>query len=554
MPKYFKYLFPALFLIPQLAFAVGVSAFPALPCKLAWEDRSQEDYLFDYRLDSQYSSRGNDRGNEGYPRYKARMKSRNLERRECHKTWTVLIYMAATEDLEPYAYADLREMESGQDQNTIDVDIKDKILPGSSLRTDVIVQLATASNREISRLHMFHTGETNPQSFSRDELLQMSRSHVSSPIVSHFPKDKTTTEKKKLEDFLKWAIEEYPSEHYFVVIWGHGQGWTSIEKKNLFQLNSAMNFRQPNESSNRFGGVGVTPNGYLDIPNLQSVLNSVREWSGSAIDIVASDSCLMQSIEDVTQLADSAKYVCGSEDFQSYAGFPYCPLLCNLNSGQFNTSTSQNSPHQKTPSESTYDEPYHVARKIPILYQESFIREKGSQWNLDKNAYQDLTSCTVSTQHLKRALIPSMDALGVTLTQYIGEEQRRLLDVKRAIQKGSFFEGGTQDLGEFLKNLEDSLKADIQNHRNHATSAAEALKQAIVKTRYALNYAVIQSALGEKYPKYDEWKECGPKGLSIWLPETNEEFHARFDDFSKSNFLQLVGWRNFVIKVYPKTR
>ena len=73
----------------------------ALPlCRDAWAGLPAD---YDLARDGQPTPEGN----RGYAAYAAR-----VERRACRKPWSVLVYMAADNDLAPYAYLNLYEMEA----------------------------------------------------------------------------------------------------------------------------------------------------------------------------------------------------------------------------------------------------------------------------------------------------------------------------------------------------------------------------------------------------------------------------------------------------------
>src|SRR2546423_1062749 len=77
--------------------------FPDRPCREAWARLPPTQSRYDFKQDSQKT----DRGNLGYAGYAAR-----VERKRCYKKWTLLVYMAADNDLTKYAYLDLYEMEA----------------------------------------------------------------------------------------------------------------------------------------------------------------------------------------------------------------------------------------------------------------------------------------------------------------------------------------------------------------------------------------------------------------------------------------------------------
>jgi hypothetical protein len=45
-------------------------------------------------------------------------------------------------------------------------------------------------------------------------------------------------------------------------------------------------------------------------------------------------------------------------------------------------------------------------------------------------------------------------------------------------------------------------------------------------------------------------------GLSIWMPERDDEFHERIQDYAQSALYQAggqkTGWKNFMMRMYPK--
>jgi hypothetical protein len=515
----------------------GILPFPAESCQSAWSESGSSDqsYLYQYNKDKDYLS------------YLNRLQSSDKNRKNCHKTWTVLVYMSATQDLIPYAFADLLEMEAAHS-------IADPLAThstGSSIRSDLVVQLSMENDLSVSRLHMFESPEDQSKNLSKEDVSRLVRKQIYSPVVAEFARPTPASEAKLFEDFLKWGIEEYPSEYYFVIIWGHGQGWTSIESNVLNKLPQKDNIKVA--FTGRYGGLALDgESNYLDIPSLRGVLKKVKKWTGEPVAVFASDACLMQSVEDGHELADCTQYICGSEDIESYAGFPYGNVLSQLNSGVFHGASSR---AQKE--ELSQSEPFLVAWMIPQLYKDSFDPTQGTQGNLDPTAFQDLTGCSISSKHLKTTLVPALNLLGNALINFVKEEDMRWIDLKELVQRGPFFQGGTQDLGSFLKGLSEVLAADIQYHNNGATQAAALLRQAIWRTYSALNYTVVNAVLGEDYPKFNHKSEIGPRGISIWLPQSDDDFVSRFEDFSRSRFwssaaeTELPGWKNWLMKMYP---
>ena len=208
--------------------------------------------------------------------------------------------MTATQDLLPYAFVNMDEMESnivGAIANS-----------ATSIRSDVLVQLNIENEKRIRRIHLFTSPDKTYHPLTRADVPQLKDSMIQSPIVSVLEKSLLDTEFTRLEHFVKWSMDAYPSDHYLLIIWGHG----------------------------KLGGLALEASGsYLDTDSLKKVLQEVQGWSGRKLDVLAADSCYWMAIDDIEGISDCTHYVCGSSNVQSYAGFPYGAIMREINSGQF---------------------------------------------------------------------------------------------------------------------------------------------------------------------------------------------------------------------------
>ncbi|MCJ8276123.1 MAG: hypothetical protein MJK18_04715, partial [Bdellovibrionales bacterium] len=83
--------------------------FPKVSCEKAWQ--GQDPYQYSY--EKFYEAKENNPGNFGYQNFIQDVESQiNVKRKDCFKKWTVLVYMAADNDLSPYSLWDLTEMEA----------------------------------------------------------------------------------------------------------------------------------------------------------------------------------------------------------------------------------------------------------------------------------------------------------------------------------------------------------------------------------------------------------------------------------------------------------
>ena len=162
-----------------------------------------------------------------------------IRRSECQKDWTVLVYMQGRNDLSAYALWDLYEMEARFEGGTRHT--------GSSEKLDVVVQVELQEKEKSAyRLALYEGKTIFDPALTKESFATKSILGIESPILKVLPVSNETTESKKLDDFLDWGVQAFPSKHVMLVVWGHGQGWLYREKLNNKNLNKtgalALNF------------------------------------------------------------------------------------------------------------------------------------------------------------------------------------------------------------------------------------------------------------------------------------------------------------------------
>jgi hypothetical protein len=101
---------------------------------------------------------------------------------------------------------------------------------------------------------------------------------------------------------IAWAMEKYPSKHFFLIASDHGSGWQGAHHSE--STNSWMNAR-----------------------DLESALKEAKEMTGRKIDVLGFDQCLMASTEIAHQLKDYADILVASEEVEGGAGWQYDTVL-----------------------------------------------------------------------------------------------------------------------------------------------------------------------------------------------------------------------------------
>lgn len=194
------------------------------------------------------------------------------------RNWTIMVYMDADNNLDFAAPLDVQEM----------LDI------GSSENVTVIVQFDSRSTP--TRRYRIDRGQLTL-------LKDLGEQNMASSDT--------------LRDFIVAGMEEYPAEHFALIIWDHGYGWESGIDKRVASLLQDWN------NTN----VKTAP-----LPNyvVAQGINGATDRTGIKLDILGIDACLMASIEAVYEFRNSAAIMVASQDIVQGLGWDYRDLLGRL--------------------------------------------------------------------------------------------------------------------------------------------------------------------------------------------------------------------------------
>lgn len=183
--------------------------------------------------------------------------------------WTVLVYMAADNDLSSFAVENIIQMESA--------------VQAENLKLVVQVDL--------------------PELGAKRYLIQENQSPgIGSSVLQNLGTI-DSGDPMQLQDFIRWGFGRYPSQHKMLIIWSHADSWYKSPK-----------YIAPDQDSGNVIGVA---NG-----ELASALSA-----GPKLDILLFDACSMQSIEIVHTLRHYADIIVGSADQVPVQGFPYSEIV-----------------------------------------------------------------------------------------------------------------------------------------------------------------------------------------------------------------------------------
>ena len=238
------------------------------------------------------------------------------------KKWTFMVYMAGDNNLNEAGRKDLSEMQAA----------------GSTADVNIIAQFDGLGD-EGSRRYYIRQGGTP----DRDVVVRLPEVNMGDP--------------QALDDFLRWAQENYPAEHYALILWNHGNGWkdediyrslavrgfrpqslTRGQRRSLTSGNSSRAFFRSSIEHVAVNAVleqrailfDDTSADFLDNVEMKAVLDRGAARLGQKIDLLGCDACLMNMLEVAYQLKSSCRYLVGSQEEEPGDGWPYDRILSEL--------------------------------------------------------------------------------------------------------------------------------------------------------------------------------------------------------------------------------
>lgn len=191
--------------------------------------------------------------------------------------WTVMVYVAGDNDLEPYVVSDI-ETEMG--------------LVGSNRDVQVVVMADRApgyanDGGDWQNSLLFHV-EQDQKATVAASIADLGERNMGDPT--------------SLVDFVDWSQTHFPAQRYALVFWDHGWGW------------------RPGQSL-----VDETNGDTLDLDEMITAMDQVGR-----VDVVGFDACLMQNIEVQAAFRNYTDVLVASQDYVSGRGFAYEEVLADM--------------------------------------------------------------------------------------------------------------------------------------------------------------------------------------------------------------------------------
>lgn len=209
--------------------------------------------------------------------------------------WTVMVYLAADNNLESVAIQDFNEMEMVGSTKEVNIVVQIDRVPfdvlnqaGQGFRDDDSNSNWTGTRR------YYISQDMNPQIINSTLIKDLGEQNMGDP--------------ETLKDFAQWAIQKYPAQHYLLVIWNHGGGFRSLE-------------------TDRDICEDYTDEDMITMPQLEEILAFIQSQLGKKIDMIGMDACYMAMVEVAYHIKDYTDILIASEASIPPDGWQYDCIL-----------------------------------------------------------------------------------------------------------------------------------------------------------------------------------------------------------------------------------
>lgn len=302
------------------------------------------------------------------------------------KSWTIMVYSCADNDLEKEGIDSLNFME----------------YVGSNQEINIIVQFDTESKFVGGKRYYI----TRDENYSKE---------ITSPVLQHIH-EPNMGHPKTLSDFVCWAYDQYPAEHYGLIIWDHGNGWR--------------------------GGTAydTTNNDHLTMKDLKTAMNTIASHLNKKLDFLLFDACLMAMTEVYYQIHETTNICIGSEALIPGIGCPYHMIFADL---------------QKNPQATPNDICHYIIDNYILYY----------------NGQSRLTMAAFNNSRIYHRVSNKLDKLAQTMLQNITQLKNT---IQEAISNTQTYQlSYYKDLYDFAKELH------LRTQNRHVQLAAKQLMNEI---------------------------------------------------------------------------
>ena len=219
---------------------------------------------------------------------------------------TLMVYMAADNDLESYALENLRSMQKAAFKG-----INVLVLLDRSQSYD-----ETEGDWSDTRLYeVIHADNSNSAGIVSKQ--------IDCPLLGLYCGMQTELDMANysvLKGFIEFVKAQYLAKHYALIVWGHGTGWRYASDQN----------------TSRAVAIDDKTQSYMSVHNLGLAVKA------QGLSVIGFDTCFGGVLENVYEIKDSACFTVGSAGITPSLGWDYKKLLETLSECNYQAVDSDN--------------------------------------------------------------------------------------------------------------------------------------------------------------------------------------------------------------------
>lgn len=422
--------------------------------------------------------------------------TRARETKIAPKPWTIIIYMAADNDLRNFATRNLKQMSS----------------IGSTEFINIVVHLDIRMSGNIKT--------TRRYVIEKDKLIHVNTNEESTQLMD-------SGDPATLVSCCEWAIQDYPANEYALIFWNHGAGIIDPERgriinpAELFNFNPSINKLELDRSvafldlmsDTQQDQRGIcwdeTTGNYLTNQKLELALKKICNnfLGGKKLSIIGFDACLMSMLEVANLVQPYAHIMVASQEVELGTGWNYAHVLYPFM--QQDLSRAEFATHIVNMYEKTY-------KTVTYDYTQSAI---------DLSA---LSAVELSVHEVSNLLLEAIPY------QTQNSIKNAIRDARKKNNCTHFDEPSYIDLYHFFSNLITYIPSMTLQNNKHEQEFKQKLKVGLETSLQCITKAVVANVCGKNLQ--------GAAGISIYFPERRTHPSYLLTRFAQNNdWSRLIG-------------
>lgn len=394
---------------------------------------------------------------------------------------TIMIYMAADNDLRPFAARNIQQMANvGSNEN---------------ITIAVHLDIRISGNKKITRRYLIE----------KDQVLHIDPYN---PLTQQMDSGNPAT----LISFCEWAIKSYPADEYDLILWNHGTGILEpphgkiINPMDLFVFNPSTHRLELDRSIGFMDAIsnlnpqqrGVcwddTTGNYLSNRKMEAALQTICQkfLDGKKFGIIGFDACLMSMIEVSSFIKKYAQVMVGSEEVELGMGWKYDEVLFPFIKDKLDT--------------------FSFARHIVTAYEKTY-QSITSDYTLSAIDLNSIALLETNIDQISKLLLEGLEKQKNVFASLIKDSKNRLLCTH-------FDEPTYIDLHHFYRNLLNNLKKTATNNTSISSAIRNNLSMKLEEGLQLIEQLVIAHTAGRNLKN--------SHGIAIYFPERN--IHSSYQE------------------------